>query len=51
MEGYQAAQWILADLNDIVIHIFQQDTRDLFRIESLWKQAPVVHGALPGAGD
>ena len=48
MEGYQAAQWILADLNDIIIHIFQQDTHDLFRIESLWKQAPVVHGELPG---
>ena len=49
MEGYQAAQWILADLNDIVVHIFQQGTRDLFRIESLWKQAPVVYGEISGA--
>lgn len=45
MEGYQTAQWILADLNDIVVHIFQRDMRELFRIESLWKDACVLHGA------
>ena len=49
MEGYQTGQWILSDLNDIVVHIFQQDTRELFRIESLWKQANVLHGAIPAS--
>ena len=44
MEGYQTGQWILSDLNDIVVHIFQQDMRELFRIESLWKDAPVLYG-------
>ena len=44
MEGYQNGLWILADLNDIVVHIFQKDTRDLYRIDALWKQAPVLHG-------
>lgn len=47
MEGYQTGQWILSDLNDIVVHIFQKDTRDLFRIESLWNQAPVLYGQAP----
>ena len=47
MEGYQTGQWILADLNDIVVHIFQQDVRELFRIESLWKESPVLHGEMP----
>ena len=51
MEGYQAAQWVLADLNDVVVHIFQQDMRDLFRIEALWKQAPVLHGELSGTAE
>lgn len=46
MEGYQTAQWVLVDLNDIVVHIFQPEMRDLFRIEALWKQAPVVHGTV-----
>ncbi|MEG1609674.1 MAG: ribosome silencing factor [Bilophila sp.] len=46
MEGYQTAQWVLVDLNDIVVHIFQSETRDLFRLEALWKQTPVLHGAV-----
>lgn len=40
-------QWILADLNDIVVHIFQQDVRELFRIESLWKESPALYGEMP----
>ena len=47
MEGYQTGQWILADLNDIVVHIFQQEMRELFRIESLWKQSHVLYGEAP----
>lgn len=47
MEGYQTGQWILADLNDIVVHIFQQDVRELFRIESLWKESPALYGEMP----
>ncbi len=47
MEGYQAAQWILVDINDVVVHIFQQDMRDLFQIEALWKQAPLIRGDMP----
>ena len=46
MEGYQNGQWILLDLNDIVVHIFQPEIRDMFRIESLWKQAVILHRAL-----
>ena len=37
----------LADLNDIVVHIFQQDVRELFRIESLWKESPALYGEMP----
>lgn len=46
VEGAQTGQWILADLNDIVVHIFQQDMRGLFRVESLWKDAEVLHGTV-----
>ncbi len=42
MEGYQTGQWILLDLNDLVVCIFQKDTRDLYRLEELWKSARVV---------
>lgn len=40
MEGYQAGQWVLVDLNDIVVHIFQAETRELYRLEALWSDAP-----------
>ena len=40
MEGYQSGQWILVDLNDVVVNIFQAPTRELYRLESLWAQSP-----------
>ena len=39
VEGKQTGQWILLDLNDIVVHIFQEAVRDLYRLESLWAGA------------
>jgi len=41
MEGQTVGQWILLDFNDIVVHIFQRDNRELFRLEDLWPAAGV----------
>lgn len=35
MEGYDNAQWILVDCNDVMIHIFLEETRALYRLEEL----------------
>lgn len=48
MEGYQAGQWVLVDLNDIVVHLFLTETRELYRIEALWRDAPLLRS--PAAG-
>lgn len=40
MEGFDTGQWILVDCNDVIVHIFQQDSRDLYRLEDLCR-----HGA------
>jgi ribosome-associated protein len=40
MEGYQAGHWILVDLNDVVVNIFQTPARELYRLESLWAESP-----------
>lgn len=34
--------WSLLDYGSIVIHVFQPDTRDYYRLEQLWNDAPVV---------
>lgn len=36
MEGYNTAQWILLDLNDIIVHVFLEDSRRLYGLERLW---------------
>ena len=42
MEGYVVGQWILLDLNDVVVHIFQSESRALFRLDDLWPAASVL---------
>ncbi len=40
MEGKQTGQWILLDLNDIVVNIFQSSVRDIYKLEQLWQELP-----------
>lgn len=35
-EGYATGQWILVDMNDIIVNIFQEPVRDLYALEALW---------------
>jgi ribosome-associated protein len=35
-EGYENAQWILLDYNSVVVHIFQEKTRNYYKLEELW---------------
>ncbi|MDO4628145.1 MAG: ribosome silencing factor [Planctomycetia bacterium] len=41
-EGYQNSRWILCDYGDVVIHLFDEDTREYFRLEDLWGGADRV---------
>lgn len=36
MEGYAAGQWILVDMNDIVVNIFLEPVRAMYGLERLW---------------
>jgi ribosome-associated protein len=40
VEGSAEAGWILMDYLDVVVHIFTPDTRDFYRLEQLWGEAP-----------
>lgn len=42
MEGYTAGSWILIDLNDVLVHIFQESDRGFYDLEGLWSDAPPI---------
>ncbi len=37
IEGLDEAEWILVDTGDIIVHIFQEVFRDIYDLDSLWK--------------
>jgi ribosome-associated protein len=39
VEGLPHATWVLMDFGDVVVHVFQQDARQLYDIEGLWLDA------------
>jgi len=40
--GYEDAHWILMDFIDIVVHLFQPETRKYYDLELLWGDAPRI---------
>lgn len=54
VEGLSAATWVLLDYGDVVAHVFQEESRQLYDIEGLWMDAsrvsvPAGEGAPGGA--
>ena len=37
VEGYQTANWILLDYQDIIIHIFDEENRLFYDLERIWR--------------
>ncbi len=42
IEGYRESRWILLDYGDVVIHLFDPETRQYYALEELWDDAPRV---------
>ena len=40
-EGQNSSEWILMDYSDIVLHVFQEQTRDFYTLEDLWGDANI----------
>jgi len=38
-EGLEVAEWVLIDYVNIVVHVFQKQTREFYNIEELWGDA------------
>lgn len=35
-EGLQDANWVVIDINDIVVHVFKFDVREYYQVDELW---------------
>ncbi len=41
-EGYDSGEWVLLSYDDVIVHIFQSETREFYKLEHIWKDAPSV---------
>ena len=42
IEGYQESRWILLDYGNVVIHLFDAETREFYALEDFWSEATRV---------
>jgi ribosome-associated protein len=36
MKGQEASDWIVVDLGDVIVHVMQEESRQLYELEKLW---------------
>lgn len=41
-EGLENCFWVLIDYGDVIVHVFQEEYRNFYSLESLWADANVV---------
>jgi ribosome-associated protein len=42
IEGLSFARWVLMDYGDVIVHIFEEDTRAYYELEKFWLDAPRI---------
>lgn len=45
VSGLPEARWIVADYLDVVLHVFDEETRAFYRLEDLWGDVPRLEAA------
>lgn len=42
IEGYSHANWIILDYSDVMVHVFQEETREYYNLDRLWSDGQAV---------
>ena len=42
VEGKDNNSWILIDYEEVIVHVFNEETRDYYTLDSLWMEAPII---------
>ena len=42
ISGYDESHWIVLDYGDILVHLFDEETREYYALEELWAKAKIV---------
>lgn len=42
-DGFRNAQWIIVDYGNIMVHIFQPEVREFYRLEQLWSDGVITN--------
>jgi ribosome-associated protein len=50
VEGGPHSEWVLLDYGDFIVHVFTEEKRSYYALDSLWGDAPRVDGASLGIG-
>ena len=50
VEGQAESTWLLLDYGDVVVHVFEEQTRAYYGLDSLWGDAPRVPVACSATG-
>ncbi|MBS9337824.1 ribosome silencing factor [Fructobacillus parabroussonetiae] len=42
IEGFEKGQWVVLDLGDVIVHVFDEESRDFYHLDKLWFDAKAI---------
>ena len=42
VDGIPESHWMIVDFGDVMVHVFTKEARELYQLETLWKDAPKI---------